>query len=34
MSELRTCAKRFGGLVATNFPWWASPSFIRPCLHA
>jgi len=33
-SELRTCAKRFGGLEVTTLPWWASRSFIRPCLHA
>jgi len=33
MSELRTCAKRFGGLVVTTLPWWASRSFIRSCLH-
>jgi len=24
----------FGGLAVTTFPWWSSPSFIRPCLHA
>jgi len=33
-SELRTCAQRFGGLAVTTFPWWASRTFIRPCLHA
>jgi len=32
-SELRTCAKRVGGLAVTTLPWWASRSFIRPCLH-
>jgi len=26
--------KHFGGLEVTTFPWWASRSFIRPCLHA
>jgi len=33
-SELRSCAERFGGLAVTTLPWWASRSFIRPCLHA
>jgi len=33
-SELRSCAKRVGGLAVRSFPWWASRSFIRPCLHA
>jgi len=33
-SELRTCAKRVGGFVVKTLPWWASRSFIRPCLHA
>jgi len=33
-SELRTCAKRVGGLAVTTLPWRASCSFIRPCLHA
>jgi len=27
MSELRSCAKRFGGLAVTTLPWWASRSF-------
>jgi len=29
-----TCAKRVGDLAVTNLPWWASRSFIRPCLRA
>jgi len=32
-SDLRTCAKRVGGLAVTTLPWWASRSFIRPYLH-
>jgi len=31
MSELRSC---FWGLAVTTLPWWASRSFIRPCLYA
>jgi len=31
MSELRTCAKRFGGLAVTTLPRWAF-SFIYPAL--
>jgi len=34
MSELRTWAKRFGGLTVSTLPWWASRSFIRLCRHA
>jgi len=34
MSELRSCAKRFGGVAVATFPRWASRSFIRPCLQA
>jgi len=34
MSELRSCAKRFGGLAVMILPWLTSRSFIRPCLHA
>jgi len=33
-SELRFCAKGVGGLAVTTLPWWASRSFIWPCLHA
>jgi len=33
-SELRTCTKRVGNLAVTTLRWWASSSFIRPCLHA
>jgi len=33
-SELRTCANTCRGLAVTTLPWWASRSFIRPCLHA
>jgi len=33
-SELRACAKRVGGFAVATLPWWASHSFIRPCLHA
>jgi len=32
-SELRTCSKHVGGLAVTTLSWWASRSFIRPCLH-
>jgi len=34
MSELRSCAKPSRALVVTTLPWWASRSFIWPCLHA
>jgi len=33
-SELRTCAKRVGGLAVTTLLWWVLRSFIRLCLHA
>jgi len=32
-SEGRTCVKRVRGLAVTTLPWWASRSFVRPCLH-
>jgi len=32
-AQLRS-AFRFRALTVTTLPWWASRSFIRPCLHA